>query len=239
MPKLTTPTQAAKPGEMMGAESKRLLRLINDQPNLSTEQLAKAWPTLPPLANTTGPTANTSPRDTQTWMSLRVSRLKGLGHVLNNGMRGSGCGLWHITPKGLRAIGLLSTNDTTTPPGIKPPTQQQIDNLLARRVSKLHLANTPQAEPAATQATAKATAAPQQPAPSQTAKAPTKAKATDTPKPAAIDPAKLSPREREIAMFADIPSRVGDELRPYTGIPSQLGSSKGKASLYGPNSTVR
>lgn len=238
MPKLTTPTQTAKPGEMMGAESKRLLRLINNHPNQTTEQLAKVWPTLPPLANTTGPTASTSPRDTQTWMSLRVSRLKGLGHVLNNGMRGSGCGLWHITPKGLRAIGLISTNDTATPPGIKPPTQQQIDNLLARRVSKLHLANTPQADPAATQATAKATAAPQQPAPSQPAEAPAKAKAADTPKPAAIDPAKLSPREREIAMFASITSRVAGKDVPYTGIKSQLGST-GKASLYGPNSTVR
>lgn len=165
MLKIHTLTNPAKPGEMMGAESKRLLRLINDQPNLSTEQLAKVWPTLPPLANTTGPTANTSARDTQTWMSLHVSRLKGLGHVLNNGMRGSGCGLWHITPKGLRAIGLLSTNDSGPLPGIKPPTKEQIDNLLARRVSKLHLANTPQPEPAATQAAAKATAAPQQPAP--------------------------------------------------------------------------
>jgi len=238
MPKLTTPTQAAKPGDMMGAESKRLLRLINDYPNQTTEQLAKLWPTLPPLAHTTGPTASTSERDTQTWMSLRVSRLKGLGHVLNNGMRGSHAGLWHITPKGLRAIGLISTNDTTTPPGIKPPTQQQIDNMLARRVSKLHLANTPQAEPSATQAAARATAAPQQPAPSQPAEAPAKAKAADTPKPAAIDPAKLSPREREIAMFADIHSIVSGKPVPYNGIKSQLGS-KGKASLYGPNSTVR
>jgi len=238
MPKIHTLTNPAKPGDMMGAESKRLLRLINDYPNQTTEQLAKLWPTLPPLAHTTGPTANTSPRDTQTWMSLRVSRLKGLGHVLNNGMRGSGCGLWHITPKGLRAIGLISTNDTTTPPGIKPPTQQQIYNMLARRVSKLHLANTPQAEPSATQAAARATAAPQQPAPSQPAEAPAKAKAADTPKPAAIDPAKLSPREREIAMFADFHSIVSGKPVPYNGIKSQLGS-KGKASLYGPNSTVR
>lgn len=238
MLKIHTLTNPAKPGEMMGAESKRLLRLINDHPNQTTEQLAKLWPTLPQPANTTGTTANTSPRDTQTWMSLRVSRLKGLGHVLNNGMRGSGCGLWHITPKGMRAIGLISTNDTTTPPGIKPPTQQQIENLLARRVSKLHLANTPQAEPAATQATARATTEPQQPATSQPAEAPAKAKATDTAKPSAIDPAKLSPREREIAMFASITSRVAGKDVPYTGIKSQLGST-GKASLYGPNSTVR
>ena len=114
MPNLTTPTQAAKPGEMMGAESKSLLRLINDHPNQTTEQ----------------------------------------------------------------------------------------------------------------------------PAPSQSAEAPAKAKATDTPKPATIDPEKLSPREREIAMFASITSRVAGKDVPYNGIKSQLGST-GKASLYGPNSTVR
>lgn len=238
MLKIHTLTNPAKPGEMMGAESKRLLRLIKDHPNQTTEQLAKLWPTLPQPANTTGPTDNTSPRDTRTWISLRVSRLKGLGHVLNNGMRGSHAGLWHITPKGMRAIGLLRTNDSGPPPGIKPPTKEQINNLLARRVSKLHLANTPQPEPAATQAAAKATAAPKQPVPSQPAEAPAKAKATDTPKPATIDPEKLSPREREIAMFASITSRVAGKDVPYTGIKSQLGST-GKASLYGPNSTVR
>ena len=220
MPKIHTLTNPAKPGEMMGAESKRLLRLINDHPNQTTEQLAKLWPTLPPLAHTTGPTASTSARDTRTWMSLRVSRLKGLGHVLNNGMRGSHAGLWHITPKGLRAIGLLSTNDSGPPPGIKPPTKEQIDNLLARRVSKLHLANTPQPEPEGGVIAAdklQEMAALQAKAEQLHAEATAKAKATDTPKPTAIDPAKLSPRERKIAMFA----------------------STGKASLYGPNSTVR
>lgn len=79
---------------------------------------------------------------------------------------------------------------------------------------------------------------PTQAAPSQPAEAPAKAKAADTPKPTAIDPAKLSPREREIAMFAGITSRVAGKDVPYTGIKSQLGS-KGKASIYGPNSTVR
>lgn len=235
MPKLTTPTRANQPGHQMSAASIRVLSLINKVPNSTTRQLATAWADLSATSTVPDSPDSTTPLTTvRTWISKRINRLSTNGHVINNGTCGSDNAIWHLTRKGHRAIGL----DPDKFPPMTKPTPDQIASMLAPKGSKVRFGNTPNFPPAATQAAAKSTTAPQQPAPSQPAEAPAKAKATDTAKPSAIDTAKLSPREREIAMFADIHSIVSGKPVPYTGIKSQLGST-GKASLYGPNSTVR
>jgi hypothetical protein len=235
MPNLTTPTRANQPGHQMSAASIRVLSLINKAPNSTTRQLATAWADLSATSTVPDSPDSTTPLTTvRTWISKRINRLSTNGHVINNGTCGSDNAIWHLTRKGHRAIGL----DPDKFPPMTKPTPDQIASMLAPKGSKVRFGNAPNFPPAATQAAAKSTTAPQQPAPSQPAEAPAKAKATDTAKPSAIDTAKLSPREREIAMFADIHSIVSGKPVPYNGIKSQLGS-KGKASLYGPNSTVR
>lgn len=244
MPKLTTPTRANQPGHQMSAASIRVLSLINKVPNSTTRQLATAWADLSATSTVPDSPDSTTPLTTvRTWISKRINRLSTNGHVINNGTCGSDNAVWHLTRKGHRAIGL---NPDKFPPMTKP-TPEQIASMLAPKGSKVRFGNTPNFPPAAP--TAGDTPA-QQPAKAKANK-PSKttgttqayvpdspAKATEAPQASCLDPAKLSPREREIAMFADIHSIVSGKQVPYNGIKSQLGS-KGKASLYGPNSTVR
>lgn len=220
MPKLTTPTNpihGRKPrGAQMSAVSKAVLGLVNLHPNATTAQLLDAWAN---LAN--APSDDSTHGPARRWLGPRINRLAGLGHVVNNKIVSGTGAMWHITALGIKTLGLEPPADNAKKRPAAPTTAQQ-QGMLAPRGSKIVLPKTPRTKHPASTAT----------------EAPAKAKAADTPKPAAIDPAKLSPREREIAMFASITSRVAGKDVPYTGIKSQLGS-KGKASLYGPNSTVR
>ena len=174
--------------------------------------------------------------------------------------------MWHITALGIKTLGLEPPADNAKKRPAAPTTAQQ-QGMLAPRGSKIVLPKTPRTKHTASTAT-EVTIDPAEPDTADTSTAPATPGSSepDAPsappvasphavaaprickhepwpqKPQATTPAKppiLSQREKEIAMFADIKSRVGDELRPYTGIHSQLGSSKGKASLYGPGSTVR
>jgi len=254
MPKLTTPTNnvnGKKPlGAQMSAVSKAVLGLVNLHPNATTTQLVDAWNNL----------GNTAPSDSSTWgpasrwIGPRVNRLAALGHVINNKIGGGSGALWHITSMGLKTLG-LDTPATTSTTKKRPaaPSADQQQTILATRPSGLKLPKTPRTKRPASTATEVTIAPAAEPDTADTSTAPaTPHAAVAAPrickhepwpqKPQPATPAKppiLSPREQEIAMFAHIPSRVGDELRPYTGIQSQLGSSKGRGSLYGPGSTVR